>query len=99
VGEAVIRLTWWRIFLWKAMRRFASSSLLAANYPDLPMMHPSDWVILERGHWGTLAFTNIGDGRRLVTIFKGFDQGSAGILLTEAHVKALLESYEQKAAP
>ena len=91
-------LTAWRIFLWRAMRRFASAPLLAANYPDLPTMHPSDWTILERGHWGTLAFTDIGDGRRLVSIFKGFDQRAAGILLTEAHVQALLESYKPKVA-
>lgn len=89
------RPTWWRIALWKLMRRFASAQFLVANYPDLCDERPGDWVVLQRGAWGTLAFTPVGD-RRLVTIWQGYEQKGPGVLLTEADIKVMLRSYAKQ---
>jgi hypothetical protein len=92
-GEEMRRATWWRLFLWRLMRRFASAPFLASNYPDLPTVMEG-WVILQQGHWGTLGFTHLGNYKAnvLLAVFQGYDQ-KEGIILTEADVKVLSESF------
>jgi hypothetical protein len=87
------RATLWRLAVWKLMRRFASYSVLAVNYPDLCDEHPDDWIVLQRGTWGTLAFTRVG-GRVLLTVWKGYTQGSPGALLTRGDVLTMLRSFD-----
>jgi hypothetical protein len=85
---------WWRSLVWGLMRRFASCSVLAVNYPDLCDQHPDDWVVLQRGAWGTLAYTRVGD-RVLLTIWKGYTQVSQGVLLTRGDVLTMLWSFNK----
>ncbi len=83
----------WRLWFWGVRPYLVPDGMLwTANDPDLPDVF-GDWTVLDRGHWGTLAFTNIGHGRRLLAVFRGYEQESAGIVLTEDGVKALRESY------
>lgn len=62
------------------------------NEPDLCDRFPRDWIVLQRGRWGTLAFSRVG-ADRLLTVWRGFGQAAPGILLAEADIKIMLESY------
>jgi hypothetical protein len=89
----MMRVTLWRLAVWKLMRQFASCSVVAVNYPDLCDEHPDDWVVLQRGTWGSLAFTHVGN-RLLLTVWKGYTQKTSGVLLTRGDVLTMLRSFD-----
>lgn len=88
-----VRAWVWRLWFWGVRPYLVpDGALWSANDPDLPDVFGA-WTVLDRGHWGALAFTDVGHGRRLLAVFRGYEQESAGIILTEDDVKALRESY------
>jgi hypothetical protein len=88
-----VRVWIWRLWFWGVRPYLVPSEMLwSANDPDLPDV-AWGWTVLGRGHWGTLAFTELVGGLRLLAVFRGYEQESAGIVLTEDNVKALRESY------
>ncbi len=85
----------WRL-LGPLVRRFAQVPTVAANFPDYPVTDRERWLILDRGHWGTLAATKVGGGRILLSVWKGYEQTAGGVLLTRAQILALVDYEEDR---
>jgi hypothetical protein len=87
-----------RVWIWRLRRWLLDPPYpKSINDPDLPGV-AGDWVILDRGHFGTLGATFVGHGKTemvMVTAFKGYDQVSGGIVLTRQQTQTVLNMFRE----